>query len=310
LTSAPVDIVASLAESCRGRVVGDFPLASMTTFRIGGPADVFVEAESVQDLVAATAAAREAGIEVMVLGKGSNVLVSDSGFRGMVIRLGRGFRWSRVEGSLLSAGAAMPLPALAGVAAAEGLSGVEFCIAIPGSFGGGVRMNAGAHGGTMADVVETVEVFSIERSEASTVTREEAGFRYRGSDLAGMGIVTAARLGLEPADPEQIRERMAEARVWRKQTQPLAEPNCGSVFRNPPEGHAARLIDESGAKGMSVGGASVSAKHANFIVASEGATASDVITLIEHVQHRVEDVFGVRLEREVQLVGDFGVGRD
>ena len=311
MSSAAPDVIAvaeSLSSACRGRVEHDFPLATMTTFRIGGPADIFIEAESVDDLAAAAEAARDAGLQILVLGKGSNVLVADAGVRGMVIRLGRGFRWSRIEGTLLSAGAAMPLPALAGAAAAKGLSGVEFCIAIPGSLGGGVRMNAGAQGGTMADVVEVVEVFSLDSGAIVEVPGEEAGFRYRGSDLPGMGLVTAARLRLEPADPQLIRDRMSETRAWRRETQPLAEPNCGSVFRNPPEGHAARLIEEAGAKGMSVGGASISTKHANFIVASEGATAADVMTLIEHVQQQVEDVFGVRLEREVQLVGDFGLG--
>lgn len=300
---------AILEAACGGRVQRDVPLAGFTTFRIGGPAALCLEAETVDDLEAAAGAIRETGIGSLVLGKGSNVLVSDRGFDGLVVRLGRGFRWSRAEGTTVLAGAAVPLPALAGTAAAARLTGLEFCIAIPGSLGGGVRMNAGAHGGCMADVVEAIDLFSLTEGTARTVTAAQAGFRYRGSDLPEMGVVVGASLRLAEGTPEDIRARMAEAREWRRETQPLGEPNCGSVFRNPPGGHAARMIEEAGGKSMSVGGASVSTKHANFIIAGPGATASDVLTLIEHVQHAVEDVFGVRLEREVQLVGDIGVGR-
>jgi UDP-N-acetylmuramate dehydrogenase len=239
------------------------------------------------------------------VGKGSNLLVSDRGFEGLVVRLGRGFRWSRVDGSRISAGAAMPLPALAGVASSSGLGGLEFGIAIPGSVGGAVRMNAGAHRRAIADVLTSAEVFSLLSGERTTRTASQLGFRYRGADLAPEDLVMSATLSLEPRSAEDIRREMDEAREWRKRTQPLAEPNCGSVFVNPPGDHAARLIEAAGGKELSVGGARVAEKHANFLVTSQGARATDVIELIGKVQDLVAARFDVRLETEVRLVGDF-----
>lgn len=292
-----------LRGSCGRRVHRDFDLAPLTTFRIGGPAALFLEPQSIEDLHAAAEAHRRAGVPVVVIGKGSNILVSDSGFPGLVLRLGRGFRWSGRDGMLLSAGAAMPLPALAGVAASHSLSGLEFGVAIPASLGGAVKMNAGAHGGAIADIASSIEVFSLESDEMRRVPPGDAGFVYRGSSISG--VIVAATLGLVAGTKEKIDGRMKEAREWRRATQPLAEPNCGSVFRNPPGDHAARMIEEAGGKVLSVGGASVSAKHSNFITAAPGTQASDVIVLIERIRHAVEDMFGVRLEREVHLIGDF-----
>lgn len=297
-----------LAEACGERLRRDFPLASLTTFRIGGPAALFLEPRSMVDLSAVSRARRETGIAVTVLGKGSNVLVSDAGVDGLVIRLGRGFRWSARDGERLTAGAAMPLPGLAGVAMHAGLSGLEFGIAIPGSVGGAVRMNAGAHEGSMAQVVTSVECFDLERGEAAGIQAADAGFAYRTSSLPG--LVIAVEVALTPDDAASIRGRMDEARRWRRETQPLSEPNCGSVFRNPPGDHAARLIEEVGAKGLAVGGASVSTKHANFITAAPGTKAEDVLALVTLVQERVRERFGVDLHREVHLVGEFeGVAR-
>jgi UDP-N-acetylmuramate dehydrogenase len=242
---------------------------------------------------------------VAVLGKGSNVLIADEGFPGLVLRLGRSYRWSARDGERLTAGGAMPLPALAGVALAHGLSGLEFGVAIPASLGGAVRMNAGAHGGTLADVVESVDVFGLGEGAGHRVSADEAGFSYRRSDLAPRAVIVGATVRLRSGDPAEIRARMDEARDWRRRTQPLAEPNCGSVFKNPPGDHAARLIEEAGAKGRRLGLASISTKHANFIIASDGATAADVLSLIREVQDLVEDRSGVRLEPEVHLLGGF-----
>lgn len=294
-----------LRERCGARLRTGFAMASLTTFRIGGPAALYVEVASIEDLAAAGDAVRETHIPFVVLGKGSNVLVSDSGFDGLVLRLGRGFRWASSEGGELSAGASMPLPALSGVALAHGLTGLEWGVAIPASFGGAVRMNAGAHGGELATVLESIDLFDLALGLAVTVKAEEAGFGYRSSGLPSEGVITAARLHLTPGDPEAIRARMDEVREWRREHQPLAEPNCGSVFKNPPGGFAARLVDEAGLKGTSIGGATVSRKHANFIVTSEGARAADVVDLIRAVQERVAARTGVRLEPEVHLVGEF-----
>lgn len=293
-----------LRAACGGRLRTRFVLAPLTTFRIGGPAALFLEPEGEPDLVAASEAVREAEIPVAILGKGSNVLVADEGFPGLVLRLGKGYRWSARAGGRLTAGGSMPLPALAGVALTHELSGLEFGVAIPASLGGAVKMNAGAHGAEVADVVESVDVFRLRAGVAEHVLAGDAGFRYRRSSLPEDGVVVAANVVLRPGDPTGIRARMQEAREWRRLTQPLAEPNCGSVFRNPAGDHAARLIEEAGAKGLSVGGASVSTKHANFVIAAEGTRAADVVTLIREVSDRVAGRTGVRLEPEVHVLGD------
>jgi UDP-N-acetylmuramate dehydrogenase len=303
--SAAVERAAEILRArCGDRVRSGFRLAPLTTFRIGGPAALFLEAESEADLDAVAGAVRATGIPFVVLGKGSNVLVADDGFAGLVVRLGRGYRWTVRDGARLRAGAAIPFPGLAGVALSEGLSGLEFGVAIPGSFGGAVRMNAGAHGADLSGVLETVELFLVHDGTPRTIPAAEAGFAYRRSALPAGGIVTAATVILAPADPLEIRARMDDAREWRRRTQPLAEANCGSVFKNPPGQQAGRLIDEAGGKGLRVGGASVSTKHANFIVTSEGARATDVLDLIRSVQELVAARSGVRLEPEVHLVGD------
>jgi len=289
------------------RVRTSFPLAPLTTFRIGGPAELFLEPESEADLRAAGQAIRETGIPFAILGKGSNVLVSDDGFPGLVLRLGKGYRWAARDGDRITAGGSMPLPRLSGVALSHSLAGLEFGVAIPATLGGAVRMNAGAHGHSLDEVVEQVEVFLLGAGEARTVPAAEAGFVYRNSTLPGDGVVVAAALRLHPGEPGPIRAEMDDAREWRRRTQPLAEPNCGSVFKNPPGGHAARMIEDLGLKGAAVGGAQVSEKHANFIVARPGASAADVVALIRSVQERVADRYGVRLEPEVHLVGHFDV---
>lgn len=287
------------------RVRTGYPLAPLTSFRLGGPAGLYLEADSDRDLEAASAAIGATGLPWTVIGKGSNLLVSDAGFPGLVLRLGKGYRWAAREGSAVRAGGAMPLPALAGVALSHGLAGLEFAVAIPATLGGAVRMNAGAHHGSMDTVVRWVDVFSLPESSRTRLAASEAGFVYRRSALPEGSIVVEAGLDLRPGEPAAIRAEMEEARAWRRATQPLAEPNCGSVFKNPEGDHAARLVEAAGAKGLSVGGAHVSEKHANFVVASPGATAADVWELIGRVQRLVEDRFGVSLEREVQLVGEF-----
>ncbi len=294
-----------LRARCGVRVRAGFPMALLTTLRIGGSAALFLEPESDQDLAAAADAIGETGIPVVVIGKGSNILVSDRGFEGLVLRLGKGYRWAAREGDRITAGGAMPLPALAGVALTHGLSGLEWSAAIPASFGGAVRMNAGAHGAELADSVETVAVFVLGCAESVVVSAQDAGFAYRHSDLPPDGVVTSAVVRLAPGDPSEIRARMDEVREWRREHQPLAEPNCGSVFKNPPGDFAARLVDEAGLKARAVGGATVSSKHANFIVTSEGTRAADVVDLIRSVQERVAARFGIHLQTEVHLVGHF-----
>jgi UDP-N-acetylmuramate dehydrogenase len=296
---------ALLRAACGAAVRTSVPLAPLTSLRIGGPAAIYLEARSEQDLTAASATVAETGIPVIAIGKGSNVLVSDAGFPGLVLRLGRGFRWAARDGARVAAGAAMPLPAFAGMALGHRLAGLEFGVAIPGSLGGAVRMNAGAHEREMADVVERVDVFDLTAGRSVRLTRDEIGFGYRTSALPDGGIVVAATARLAEDEPDAIRRRMDAAREWRRRTQPLAEPNCGSVFKNPPGDRAARLIEECGGKRLSVGGVSVSSKHANFVVSEPGARSSDVVELVRRVQELVSARAGVVLETEVHLVGNF-----
>lgn len=297
------------AEHLLREAVGDrlrigFPLAPLTSFRLGGPAGLFLEIESPADLHAVARTVKETGVPFVVIGKGSNLLVADDGFRGLVVRLGRAYRWAAREGNRLRAGGAMPLPALAGVALSHGLGGLEFGVAIPASVGGSVRMNAGAHSRSLDEVLESIEVFDLTAETSRVIPTGEAGFGYRESGLPDPGVVVAAGFLLTPAEASRIREEMEEARAWRRATQPLAEPNCGSVFKNPPGDHAARLIEAAGGKGLAVGGARVSEKHSNFIVAGPGASAGDVHALISLLRDRVRDRFDVELYPEVRLVGE------
>ncbi|HEY3208328.1 MAG TPA: UDP-N-acetylmuramate dehydrogenase [Actinomycetota bacterium] len=294
-----------LRTGCGKRLRVGFPLAPLTTFRIGGPAALYVEAEDDGDLDVAAEAVSATGIPWIVIGKGSNILVSDRGFPGLVIRLGKGYRWAARDGSRLHAGGSMPLPALAGVALSHSLAGLEFGVAIPASLGGAVRMNAGAHRGSIDQILEQIELYAVAQAGRSVLSAKEAGFRYRHSALPEASLVVGATMRLHAGEPADIRREMEEARAWRKATQPLAEPNCGSVFKNPPEDHAARLVEAVGAKGLVVGAAVVSEKHSNFIVARPGATAADVHRLIRLLQERVEERFGVALEPEVQFIGEF-----
>jgi UDP-N-acetylmuramate dehydrogenase len=295
-----------LADAVGPRLRTEYALAPLTTFRIGGRAALYLEPEDDADLLAVHRAVVETDLPVAILGKGSNVLVPDDGFAGLVLRLGRGYRWAGRDGNRLAAGGAMPLPALAGVALQHGLAGLEFGVAIPASLGGAVRMNAGAHHRAMADLVDGVEVFGLRSGVSEHRTGNEMSFGYRTSALPADAVVVGATLVLDAGDPVEIRTRMEEARDWRRRTQPIAEPNCGSVFENPPNGHAAALIEAAGLKGLRVGDASVSMKHANFIIAGPRATAADVLALIGQIRERVEDAEGITLRPEVRLLGRAG----
>jgi UDP-N-acetylmuramate dehydrogenase len=291
------------------RVRTAFPLAPLTSFRLGGPAALYVEPDTISELSTVGEAIVETHIPFVVIGKGSNILVSDAGFPGLVVRLGRGFRWVARDGDRLTAGAAIPLPALSGVALHHGLTGLEFGVAIPATLGGAIRMNAGAHDHEMREVLERIQTYRLREGRAETLSDADAGFGYRRSGLAEDAVVTGGLVLLEPGDAAEIRARMDEVRGWRRRTQPVAEPNCGSVFTNPEGDHAARLIEAAGGKGRRVGGAVVSHKHANFIVAEPGAKAADVVALIREVQALIERSAGVTLQPEVRLIGAFDDAR-
>ncbi len=309
--SAP-DAARALRSSVRGEVTTDAPLAAFTSFRLGGAAAILVEAHDEADLVATASVAAASGLPILSLGRGSNVLVSDRGYPGIVVRLGKGFEWIADSGDGIEAGGGAPLPRLANRAAGRGLSGLEFAVAIPASLGGAVRMNAGAHGSSLAEVLDWARLYRLGETAPAVLPAAELGMRYRSSNLDDNDVVCAARLALTPAAPDEIREiarRMQRYRDHRAATQPGEARNAGSMFKNPagsPTGvSAGRLIEEAGMKGHRAGGAEVSDKHANFFLARPGATAQDVHRLLVEVQAAVLERTGVLLTPEVRLIGSF-----
>jgi UDP-N-acetylmuramate dehydrogenase len=299
-----------LAETAIGPVELGRSLAGLTTYRLGGPAALYLEPAGEGDLLALGAAlsASDVGPEVpvLVLGRGSNVVISDRGFPGIVIRMGAAFQFIEEIGpASLRAGASTPLPMLANWAARRALSGLEFAVGIPGSVGGAVRMNAGAHEGDFASILISVSVYDLDSLALRTIERDELGLGYRSSNLTDRRLVCSAHLELEPADPSDIRARMDAYRRHRAETQPGALQNAGSTFVNPPGDSAGRLVEAAGLKGYRVGGVRVSELHANFFVASDDATAQDVYDLVHDVKRRVMERFGVELQPEVRFVGPF-----
>jgi UDP-N-acetylmuramate dehydrogenase len=272
--------------------------------RVGGPADLLVVARDVATFSAVVRGARARGIPLFVLGRGSDVVVADAGIRGLVV-LSRAEGW-RIEGDRFTAEAGLPLARAAVLTQRAGLSGLEFGLAIPGTVGGAVWANAGAHGAEVAGVLESVTVL---RADGSEVTEPAAALSltYRDSrlkDPAGDLILTAT-FRLAPVDPAAMKARLEDIRRWRREHQPLSLPSAGSIFRNPPGDSAGRLIDACGLRGARLGGAVISEKHANFVVNEGGATASDVRRLAERARAAVATRFGVDLAFEVQFVGDW-----
>jgi UDP-N-acetylmuramate dehydrogenase len=290
----------------------DAPLAPLTTLRIGGPADLLVDLESEGDLVRLAEAIKQHDIPYWVLGKGSNVLVPDAGLRALVIRLGKAFRQFRVEpeGGLAWGGAALANATFVEQARGAGLGGMEFLVTVPGSLGGAIAMNAGAFGGETAGFLKSVRLLDLHLARdsvppmLSTESAQAFSFSYRHSPLRGQAgrIVLAGAFRLVPSTDAEIQARKDSHMAYRRNTQPREFPNCGSVFKNPPGHHAARLIEEAGLKGHRLGGAQISEKHANFIVNRGNASCADVLALIDLAQRTVYHRTQVRLEPEVQVV--------
>ncbi len=303
-------VALELAERCAGRVTAEASLAERTTLRVGGPARVLVTAEDDADLAVVGEVCRRERLPWAVIGRGSNLLVADAGWPGVAIVLGRGFRGLAIDGQRARVGAAEPLPVLAVQLADAGLAGFSWAASVPGAIGGAVRMNAGAHGGQMADHLDEVELLRLGTGSRETWPAHALGLAYRHSDLPDDAVVVSATMTLVPGDPTTLRGEIDHIRAWRREHQPLNEPNCGSVFTNPPGDSAGRLIDVAGCKGLTVGGASVSTLHANFIVTRPGARASDVATLIELVIRRVRATAGIELHAEVQRLGAVSVDED
>ena len=291
----------------RTRVLTDEPLAAHTTFRIGGPADFFIQVQKVEELVAIVERARHAHIPFFILGNGSNILVGDRGFRGLVIenRCAQ-FTLTEIDAThaRLGAESGVMLPGLANRLARQGWSGLEWAIGVPGTLGGAIVGNAGAHGACIADSVTRVTILDA-RGVVRELPKTELAFAYRTSRFkhAREEIVLRAELELQRDDPQVCIARMQQYSEHRRRTQPT-EPSVGSIFKNLPGDAAGRLIDAAGLKGTRVGGVEVSTVHANFFVNRGGATASDVLRLVEIVRERVYEQFGVELELEIVVIGD------
>ena len=283
------------------RLLKDEPMKNHCSFRIGGPAEWFAEPASEEELIALYRQLRQEGAEPVIIGSGTNLLVADEGLDRVVIHIGAGLDGCAFDGETVYAGAGILLSRLAVAARDRGLSGLEFAHGIPGSLGGGVMMNAGAYGGEMKAVVTSVRYLDADGEVRET---SDPGFSYRHSRFADEPgcVILGATLRLTPGDGAEIGARMRALTARRSASQPLNKPSAGSTFKRPASGYAAALIDESGLKGFTIGGAQVSEKHAGFVINTGDATCADVLKLMEHIRKTVEARYGVLLEPEVKIL--------
>ncbi|MEO6857300.1 MAG: UDP-N-acetylmuramate dehydrogenase [Solirubrobacteraceae bacterium] len=291
----------------------EFPLARLTTIRTGGRAELFARAGTITTLVHLLAWAAEEGFEVGVVGSGSNLLVADEGVRGLVLKLDQELSEITVIGTRMDCGGGARLPAVSARAARAGLSGIEFGVNIPGTVGGAVRMNANAYGGELSRALEWVDVVSAGGTKRRTP--DQLGFAYRRSSLARGEVVARASFALAPAATEEVKLTLADMRRRRKEAQPAGIKTFGSTFKNPTdpraEGRSAgQLLDAAGCRGLRIGGAGFSAKHANFVENHGAATTADVIAMMAEGRRRVKERFGLELEPEVQALGPVAFPED
>ncbi len=295
-----------IAVSSSGRVAFKEPLAPFTSFRVGGPAGVLVEPRDEKDLEVAGSVVSRRGLDVLILGRGTNVLIGDDGFAGVVIRMGKGFEWIRGAGADgVEAGGGANLPQVSNWARRRSLTGMEFTVAIPATVGGGVAMNAGAHGSSLSDVLESARICYLAEGRTVEISAQDLQMTYRETAIGPGSLVCSAKFRLAPGEQDHIAARMDRYRLHRSDTQPAEAPNAGSTFRNPPGQSAGALIEAAGLKGHRIGGAEVSPKHANFLFARPGASAQDVFDLMAFVQDAVERQHGVLLLPEVRIIGLF-----
>ena len=280
----------------------DHPLGPLTTYRVGGPATRFVRPVDVDELAAVAAVVGTVGPPLLVLGRGSNLLVADAGFGGVAVQLGSGFESVDVEGATVVAGGGASLPVVARRTVRAGLAGFEWAVGVPGSMGGAVRMNAGGHGSDMAAVLAAATVVGLADGSTTEWTVDDLELGYRTSAIPVDAVVVSARLDLAVGETEVGEERLAEVVRWRREHQPGGQ-NAGSVFTNPEGESAGRLVDLAGCRGLRLGSAVVSDRHANFIQVDDGGSADDVAALMIEVARRVRDSLGVDLEPETVLIG-------
>lgn len=278
------------------------PMSEHTSWMVGGPADYFLCPADLNELVEIVRYSDRNRLPLYILGNGTNLLVLDGGIRGLVVHIGSPFNYTGPDGASLRAGAGTPMSVLANSAAEAGLAGMEFVIGIPGSLGGALIMNAGAFGGYIGERVQTVKLVDYQ-GRVEVIPGKEITFSYRSSSLVGKGVIVEACLALRKDDPDKILKAMEKYADQRRSRHPNL-PSAGSVFRNPADRPAGKIIEEAGAKGMRIGGAEVSAKHANFIVNTGEATASDILALIRAVRELVRDKYGLELQPEVRIVGE------
>jgi len=297
-------LVKELLEASVGIVKENEPLANHTTIKIGGPADILVEPRNLDCLTKAMEIIRKHGVKWRAIGRGSNLLVSDSGIEGIVVKLGEGVADLTIEGSEVTVGGGYSLIKLATIISKQGLSGLEFAGGIPGSVGGAVYMNAGAHGSDMSKIVKKAQIL-FEDGSIAWLSNEELEFSYRTSVLQKKrpGICIGAVLQLSEGKRDEIVAEMQKNKNYRRDTQPWNYPCAGSIFRNPLPNYAGRLIEDAGLKGYSIGGAKISEQHANFIVNIGNAKAEDVLELIQHVKDTIKKLHGIDMETEVEIIG-------
>jgi UDP-N-acetylmuramate dehydrogenase len=282
----------------------------LTTYRLGGPAAWTAQPRSHAELDAVVAGADSRDAAILIVGRGSNLVVADAGFDGVVINFAGEFREFTLDGSVVDAGCAVTLPQLARGVVPSGLGGIEFFVGIPGTVGGAVAMNAGFLGTEACDVLIDATVLSLSTRSRRTIKNADLDFSYRHSAITSDDVVLSARFLLQPVEAEEALDRMRAVTRWRKEHQPGGTHNAGSVFKNPPGDHAGRLIDALGLKGLTVGMVSVSDRHANFFVAEADATAQDVYDLVLEVRRVVAERTGVYLEPEIRFAGSFRTAAD
>ncbi|MEJ5305565.1 MAG: UDP-N-acetylmuramate dehydrogenase [Ignavibacteria bacterium] len=292
--------VEKVKEFFKGNISISEPLSRFTTFRIGGPADYYLEPKDRDDLLKLIKYLKEINYPYIIIGNGSNILISDDGIRGAAINLEFGFTKIEVMKNKVFAEAGIRLSKLVDVCIEHSLVGIENLAGIPGTLGGAILMNAGAYGGEISDYIKVVEI--LDGTEIKFLKKEECGFSYRKSNLEGK-IILSAEFELPFGDKTKAKERRKELLLKRNQSQPVELPNAGSIFKNPSGDYAARLIEQAGLKGLTIGGAKVSEKHANFIVNFNNASANDVLELMKIIQQTVFQKFGIMLEPEIKMIG-------